>query len=124
MASNDEVVNPSRRRFLQGRISPTPSDASEFNVELVECSRGLVSDLSTSVVTYSVTNSGKKRVSILVKYIGERAQVIKLLHLGPNERYEGAWTETIPQSRKSCSIEVEARFHKATITRRHNFDGV
>ena len=117
MASNDEVVNPSRRRFLQGRISPTPSDASEFNVELVECSRGLV-------VTYSVTNSGKKRVSILVKYIGEHAQVIKLLHLGPNERYEGAWTETIPQSREPCSIEVEARFHKATITRRHNFDGV
>jgi len=126
MTNNDEVVNPSRRRFLQGRISPNPTESSsKIDVELVGNSRELDSGLSTSVITYSVMNSGTKRVSILVRYtLGERAQVIKMLHLGPSESYTGSWTETIPQSRELCSIEVEARCQNATITRCHNFGGL
>ena len=126
MANNDEVVNPSRRRFLQGRISSNPTESSsEIDVELVGNSRESGSDLSTSVITYNMMNSGTKRVSILVRYIlGEHSQVIKMLHLGPSERYTGSWMETIPQSREPCIIEVEARCQNATITRCHYFDGL
>ena len=124
MTNNDEVVNPSRRRLLQGRISPNPTESSsKFDVELIGTSREFDSDLSTSVIAYSVMNSGTKRISILVRYIlGEHVQVIKMLHLGPSESYTGSWTETIPQSRELCSIEVEARCQNTTITRCHNFD--
>ncbi len=124
MTNNDEVVNPSRRWFLKGRISPKPTESSsEINVELIGVSRELDSDLSTCVITYNVINSGTKRISILVRYrLGENFQVIKMLHLGPNETYTGSWTETIPQSREPCSIEVEARCQNTTITRCRNFD--
>ena len=126
MTNNDEVVNLSRRRLLQGRISPNPTESSsKFDVELIGTSREFDSDLSTSVIAYSVMNSGTKRISILVRYIlGEHVQVIKMLHLGPSESYTGSWTETIPQSRELCSIEVEARCQNAMITRCHNFDGL
>ena len=126
MTNNDEVVNPSRRRFLQGRMSPNPTESSsKIDVELVGNSRELDSDLSVSVITYSVMNSGTKRISILVRYIlGEHFQVIKMIHLGPSERYTGSWTETIPQSREPCIIEVEARCQNATITRCHYFNGL
>ena len=124
MTNNDEVVNLSRRRLLQGRISPNPTESSsKFDVELIGTSREFDSDLSTSVIAYSVMNSGTKRISILVRYIlGEHVQVIKMLHLGPSESYTGSWTETIPQSHELCSIEVEARCQNTTITRCHNFD--
>ena len=124
MTNNDEIVNPSRRRFLQGRISPNPTElSSKFDVELIGTSREFDSDLSTSVIAYNVMNSGTKRISILVRYIlGEHIQVIKMLHLGPSESYTGSWTETIPQSRELCSIEIEARCQNTTITRCHNFD--
>jgi len=124
MTNNDEVVNLSRRRLLQGRISPNPTESSsKFDVELIGTSREFDSDLSTSVIAYSVMNSGTKRISILVRYIlGEHVQVIKMLHLGPSESYTGSWTETIPQSRELCSIEIEARCQNTTITRCHNFD--
>ena len=124
MTNNDEVVNLSRRRLLQGRISPNPTESSsKFDVELIGTSREFDSDLSTSVIAYSVMNSGTKRISILVRYIlGEHVQVIKMLHLGPSESYTGSWTETIPQSRELCSIEVEARCQNTTITRCCNFD--
>ena len=123
MTNNDEIVNPSRRRFLQGRIRPNPTESSsKFDVELIGTSREFDSDLSTSVIAYSVMNSGTKRISILVRYIlGKHVQVIKMLHLGPSESYTGSWTETIPQSRELCSIEVEARCQNTTITRCHNF---
>ncbi len=126
MTNNDEVVNLSRRRLLQGRISPNPTESSsKFDVELIGTSREFDSDLSTSVIAYSVMNSGTKRISILVRYIlGEHVQVIKMLHLGPSESYTGSWTETIPQSRELCSIEVEARCQNTTITRCHNFSGL
>ncbi len=126
MTNNDEVVNLSRRRLLQGRISPNPTESSsKFDVELIGTSREFDSDLSTSVIAYNVMNSGTKRISILVRYIlGEHIQVIKMLHLGPSESYTGSWTETIPQSRERCSIEVEARCQNAMITRCHNFDGL
>ena len=126
MTNNDEVVNPSRRWFLKGRISPKPTESSsEINVELIGVSRELDSDLSTCVITYNVINSGTKRISILVRYIlGEHFQVIKMLHLGPSERYTGSWVETIPQSRKVCSIEVEARCQNATVTRYHQFNSL
>ena len=126
MTNNDEVVNLSRRRLLQGRISPNPTESSsKFDVELIGTSREFDSDLSTSVIAYNVMNSGTKRISILVRYIlGEHVQVIKMLHLGPSESYTGSWTETIPQSRERCSIEVEARCQNAMITRCHNFDGL
>ena len=126
MTNDGEIVNPSRRRFLQGRISPNPTDSSsKFDVELIGTSREFDSDLSTSVIAYNVMNSGTKRISILVRYIlGEHIQVIKMLHLGPSESYTGSWTETIPQSRELCSIEVEARCQNTTITRYHNFDGL
>ena len=126
MTNNDEVVNLSRRRLLQGRISPNPTESSsKFDVELIGTSREFDSDLSTSVIAYSVMNSGTKRISILVRYIlGEHVQVIKMLHLGPSESYTGSWTETIPQSRELCSIEVEARCQNTTITRCHNFVGL
>ena len=124
MRNNDEVINPSRRRFLQGRIRTNPTESSsEFDVKLIETSRELDSDLSTCVITYNVINSGTRRISILVRYmLGEHFQVIKMLHLGPNETYTGSWTETIPQSREPCSIEVEARCQNTTITRCRNFD--
>ena len=126
MTNDGEIVNPSRRRFLQGRISPNPTDSSsKFDVELIGTSREFDSDLSTSVIEYNVMNSGTKRISILVRYIlREHVQVIKMLHLGPSESYTGSWTETIPQSRERCSIEVEARCQNAMITRCHNFDGL
>ena len=126
MTNNDEVVNLSRRRLLQGRISPNPTESSsKFDVELIGTSREFDSDLSTSVIAYNVMNSGTKRISILVRYIlGEHVQVIKMLHLGPSESYTGSWTETIPQSRELCSIEIEARCQNTTITRCHNFDGL
>ena len=126
MTNNDEVVNLSRRRLLQGRISPNPTESSsKFDVELIGTSREFDSDLSTSVIAYNVMNSGTKRISILVRYIlGEHIQVIKMLHLGPSESYTGSWTETIPQSRERCSIEIEARCQNAMITRCHNFDGL
>ena len=126
MTNDGEIVNPSRRRFLQGRISPNPTDSSsKFDVELIGTSREFDSDLSTSVIAYNVMNSGTKRISILVRYIlGEHIQVIKMLHLGPSESYTGSWTETIPQSRERCSIEVEARCQNVMITRCHNFDGL
>jgi hypothetical protein len=126
MTNDGEIVNPSRRRFLQGRISPNPTDSSsKFDVELIGTSREFDSDLSTSVIAYNVMNSGTKRISILVRYIlGEHIQVIKMLHLGPSESYTGSWTETIPQSRERCLIEVEARCQNAMITRCHNFDGL
>ena len=126
MTNDGEIVNPSRRRFLQGRISPNPTDSSsKFDVELIGTSREFDSDLSTSVIAYNVMNSGTKRISILVRYIlGEHVQVIKMLHLGPSESYTGSWTETIPQSRERCSIEVVARCQNAMITRCHNFDGL
>ena len=126
MTNNDEIVNPSRRRFLQGRISPNPTESSsKFDVELIGTSREFDLGLSTSVIAYNVMNSGTKRISILVRYIlGEHVQVIKMLHLGPSESYTGSWTETIPQSRERCSIEVEARCQNAMITRCHNFDGL
>ena len=126
MDKNDEVVNSARRRFLQGRSSPNPTElTSEIDVELVGKSRELDAESSTSVITYSVTNSGTKRVSILIRYtLGEHFQVIKMLHLGPNEQYTGSWTETIPQSRELCSIEAEARCQNATITSCHYFAGL
>ena len=126
MTNDGEIVNPSRRRFLQGRISPNPTDSSsKFDVELIGTSREFDSDLSTSIIAYNVMNSGTKRISILVRYIlGELIQVIKMLHLGPSESYTGSWTETIPQSRERCSIEVEARCQNAMITRCHNLDGL
>ena len=68
MTNNDEVVNLSRRRLLQGRISPNPTESSsKFDVELIGTSREFDSDLSTSVIAYSVMNSGTKRISILVR---------------------------------------------------------
>ena len=126
MTNNDDIVNPSRRRFLQGRLSRNSTNSSsKFDFELIGTSRELDSDLSTSVIAYNVVNSGTKRISILVRYIlGEHMQVIKMLHLGPSESYTGSWTETIPQSRELCSIQVEARCQNATITRCHDFDGL
>ena len=84
MTNNDEVVNPSRRWFLKGRISPKPTESSsEINVELIGVSRELDSDLTTSVIKYSVVNSGTKRISILVRYIlGKHFQVIKNMKEG------------------------------------------
>ena len=48
-------------------------------------------------------------------------QVMKLIHLDPQEIYDGSWKEHDLDRRESYAIEVEARYKRETITREHIF---
>ncbi len=128
MSNDKNVFNESRRQFLKGKISTAKNtssrDSLEFDVGLIKCSRTLISESRHSLIGYRVINTGAKRISILVKYVSEHPQIIKMVHLAPNEQYNGTWTETPRQSEKRCSIIIEARCEDCEITRCCSFDAV
>ena len=121
----EEVIDKSRRRFLQGKVSSEKnSGKSAPSVELFECSREFLDELTTPSITYGLVNSGNKRTSVLVRYIVRMPQVIKLLHLAPKEVFRGTWNETIAASQEPCSIEIEARCGKEVVTHRYNLESL
>ena len=126
MKQENDLNNPSRRGFLTGRLrfssSRNKSDVLQLSIELLNCSRISETDSTDTAIKYTVLNSGIERASIIVKRRRRKmTQVMKLIHLDPQEIYDGSWKEHDLDRRESYAIEVEARYKRETITREHIF---
>ena len=126
MKRENDLNNPSRRGFLTGRLrfrsSGNTPDGLQLNIELLNCSKIYETDSSDTSIKYTILNKGIERASIIVKRRRRKmTQVMKLIHLDPQETYDGSWKEHDLDHQENYAIEVEARYKKDTITREHVF---
>ena len=114
-------INHDRRRFLLGRFSPEEHDEHpEFDVRVLQCTVSALEPEKSFWIDYSIANLGIARATILVhRHVGERNQVIKMLHLDAGNTFHGTWKEAGAIPPDGLAIEVEARCKGDTVTTLH-----